>query len=292
MTISIQDALERVIEAQSRRAPLTPLSETHGDFALEHAYAIQDAFRAELERRGQRPIGWKLGATSPQGQAAMGVKEPACGFLMPRRYASGDRVSASEFVNLGVEAEVAFRMRDKLAGPGATADTARLAVDGAAAALELPDFILSGKPRAADFIACSAIARAIVLGSRLTPLSEFEVSREDVTYEHNGEVVGTYTASEVMGNPPECARLARQPSGNPRSFAPARGHRHVRRHLEDAPAEGWRYDPGELCAPGLGRHHGRRVTNQASRRSPGIRVFARTGRSAAALGNPRGSCSS
>jgi 2-keto-4-pentenoate hydratase len=55
-------------------------------------------------------------------------------------------VSSSEFVTLGVEAEVAFKMRTKLAGPGVTAATALLAVEGAVAALELLDFIFSGSP--------------------------------------------------------------------------------------------------------------------------------------------------
>ena len=201
MTISIQTAVQRLIEAQSSHRALAPLSATDGDFTLEHAYAVQDALRAELDRRGQRSIGWKLGATSASGQAVMGVREPACGFLMPRRYVSGTEVSAGEFVNLAVEAEVAFRMRTRLAGPGVTADTALLAVEGAVAALELPDFIFSGRPGVADFVASSVIAKAIVIGSRLTPLSAFDVSSEEVVYQHNGEVVGTYTAAEVMGNP-------------------------------------------------------------------------------------------
>jgi 2-keto-4-pentenoate hydratase len=199
--ISIQTALEHLIEAQTNHCLLAPFSETHGDFPLEHAYAVQDALRAELIRRGQRPIGWKLGATSPSGQAVMGVTEPACGFLMPHRYASDTKVSAGEFVNLGVEAEVAFRMRTKLAGPGVTEQTALLAVDGALAALELLDFIFSGTPRVADFVASSVIAKGIVLGSPITPLSAFDVSREEVVYEHNGKVVGTHTSAEVMGNP-------------------------------------------------------------------------------------------
>ena len=84
-----------------------------------------------------------------------------------------NEVSAGEFINLGVEAEVAFRMRTRLAGPGVTAETALLAVEGAVAALELPDFIFSGKPRVADVVASSVIARAIVLGGPLTPLSAF-----------------------------------------------------------------------------------------------------------------------
>ena len=201
MTISIQTAVERLLEAQFSHCLLAPLSETHGDFTLEQAYTIQDALRAALDRRGQQSIGWKLGATSSSGQAVMGVKEPACGFLMSRQYGSSATVSASEFINLGVEAEVAFRMRTRLAGPGVTVGTALLAVEGAVAALELPDFIFSGRPVVADFVASSVIANAIVLGSPLTPLSAFDVSREEVVYEHNGVEVGTYTAAEVMGNP-------------------------------------------------------------------------------------------
>jgi 2-keto-4-pentenoate hydratase len=65
----------------------------------------------------------------------------------------------------------------------------------------MPDFIFSGTPRVADFVASSVIAKAIALGSRLTPLSEFDVASEEVTYERNGEMVGTYSAAEVMGDP-------------------------------------------------------------------------------------------
>jgi len=56
---------------------------------------------------------------------------------------SGAEVSASAFANMGVEAEVAFRMRTKLVGPGVTAATAALAVEGAAPALELLDFLFA-----------------------------------------------------------------------------------------------------------------------------------------------------
>ena len=200
-TISVRSAVDSLIEARSGGRSLPPLSETHGDFTLEQAYAIQDALRAELTRHGQRPIGWKLGATSPSGQAVMGVKEPACGFLFPRLYESGTKVSASEFVTLGVEAEIAFRIGAPLAGPNVTVDAARRALEGAVAALELPDFIFSGKPRVADFVASSVIAHSIVLGGPVTSVSDFEVAGENVVYEHNGQIVETSTSAEVMGNP-------------------------------------------------------------------------------------------
>jgi 2-keto-4-pentenoate hydratase len=199
--MNIESAVERLMEARSARRMVAPLSETDPDLTLEQGYAIQDALRAALERKGERPIGWKLAATSPSGQAVMGAKEPASGFLFPGQFASGAEVSLGGFASLGVEVEAAFRMRTKLVGPGVTAATAALAVEGAVAAFELPDFIFSGTPRAADFIANSVHARAIVLGSPLTPLRGIDLSVEGVVLEHNDQIVGTYTAAEVMGDP-------------------------------------------------------------------------------------------
>jgi 2-oxopent-4-enoate/cis-2-oxohex-4-enoate hydratase len=200
-SVSVQTAVERLVDARSSRRVLAPLSETFGEFTLEHAYAIQDALRATLDQRGERPIGWKLGATSQAGQAVMGLKEPASGFLLPGQYASGAEVSVSGFADLRVEAEVAFRMRTTLVGPGVTAATALLAVEGAVPALELLDFMFSGTPRAADFIANNVIGKAIALGSSLVPIEGLDLALEGVVYEHNGEIVGTYTAAEVMGDP-------------------------------------------------------------------------------------------
>lgn len=201
MTIPIQSVVDLWIDERSGQRLLAPLSETHADLTLDRAYAVQDAMRGELTRRGRRPIGWKLGGTSPASLAAMGLKEPICGFLFPKQFATGAEVSLKEFAGLAIEAEVAFRMRTRLAGPGVTAATALLAVEGAIAALELPDLMFSGKPGVPDFVANSIIANAIVLGDTVTPLAGFDLPSEEVVYEQNGEVVATYTAAEVMGNP-------------------------------------------------------------------------------------------
>ena len=53
----------------------------------------------------------------------------------------------------------------------------------------------------ADYIANSIHGQAVVLGSPLVPLQGLDLALEGVVFEHNGEIVGTYTAAEVMGNP-------------------------------------------------------------------------------------------
>src|SRR5262245_53300301 len=101
VTISVQAAVERLIEARSSHRALAPLSETEANLTLDDAYAIQDGLRIEVERRGERPIGWKLGATSLSSQTIIGMTEPVCGFLFPTQYASGADVSVTGFANLG-----------------------------------------------------------------------------------------------------------------------------------------------------------------------------------------------
>lgn len=202
MPLSVQTAVERLLEARGLHRLAVPLSETDSGLTLDQAYQIQDALRRELEQRGDRISGWKVGVTSQAAREAMGVDHPIAGFLLRSgQYASGAEVPLSRFANLGVEVEVAFRMRSALVGPGVTADSARLAVEGAFPALELPDFLFSGKPTVADFVADGVHANAIVLGSPLTPIRTMDLALEGVVYEHNGKVVATNTAAEVMGNP-------------------------------------------------------------------------------------------
>jgi 2-oxopent-4-enoate/cis-2-oxohex-4-enoate hydratase len=199
--MDIKAAVDYLLESRARHRAVAPLSETHGELTLPQAYAIQDALRAELERRGQRSIGWKVAATSPATQAVVGVTDPVAGFLFPEQYPSGAEVAASEFAEMIVELEVAFRMRTGLAGPDITAATALAAVECLMPAFELPDWLLTGKPRAGDFVANSILAHAVVLGRPFTELAGVDLAQEHVVYEHNGEIVGSHRTAEVMGNP-------------------------------------------------------------------------------------------
>jgi len=143
-----------------------------------------------------------VGFTTPAVQETYGVNEPVWAFLLGSGvFGSGDAIPASRFVGLAVEAEIAFLMRSALAGPGVSAASALLAVEGALPALELVDFRHSGKPRGADVVADGVYANAIVLGRPLTPLAGIDLALEGVVFEQNGQTMATNTAAEVMGNP-------------------------------------------------------------------------------------------
>lgn len=221
MGISSQDAVTVLIEARSSGRSVAPFSSSGEDFTVEKAWAIQDALCAEMTRRGKPPIGWKLAATGPTGQAVMGVTEPAYGLLLADTFASEAEVSRGKFVEMGVEAEIAFRIGKKLVGPGVTDVSAIQAVDCIMPALELPDLIFSSAPKITDFIASCMLAKGIVLGPAFSLVENVDLVNEQVTLEHNGQVVGTNMAAEVMGNPLNAlAWLANQLGARGRALMP------------------------------------------------------------------------
>jgi len=202
MPIVVSDAVERLVKNRASRAPAPPLSETAADLTLEQGYAIQRALEKALVERGDRVVGWKVGFTTAALQETYGVSEPVLGFLLASGvFASGDAVPVSRFVGLGLEVEMAFVLKAALEGPGVTAASALLAVEGAVPSFELIDFRMSGRPRGADVVADGVLANAIVLGGPLTPVSGLDLALEGVVYEENGQRVATATAAEVMGSP-------------------------------------------------------------------------------------------
>jgi 2-keto-4-pentenoate hydratase len=196
------DALiEQLIAARGGRGGVTPPSATQ-PLATSDAYATQDRLRAALVARGERLVGWKAGLTSKATQSMFQATEPVSGFLLASGvFASGAEIPMSRFSSLAVEAEVAFLMREDLAGPGVTLPRALLALAGAVPALELIDMRYAGKPVATDVIADGVYANAVVLGAPLSSVAAIDLALEGMVYELNGAIAATNTAAEVMGSP-------------------------------------------------------------------------------------------
>lgn len=202
MSIDHGQAVARLLASRDRHEAVPPLSEANPGLTLDDAYELQRSLEEALGVRGERVIGWKAGFTNAAVQQAYGAADPVAGFMLASGvFASGDAVPIARFAGVGVEVEVAFLLRADLAGPGVTAASALLAVEGAMPALELIDFRFSGKPTAADMVADGVAASAIVLGQPLSPVGGIDLALEGVVYEMNGEVVATNTAAEVLGSP-------------------------------------------------------------------------------------------
>ena len=197
-------SIDQAIDAfwQCARQRTAPGPEWMKRLSREEAYRVQLGVLARYVAAGERQAGWKVGLTSKAMQAQQGVHEPVLGFLLSSGvFGSGDAVPVARFVAPGVEVEVAFLLKADLAGPGVTAASALLAVEGAMPSFELIDFRLSGTPRSVDVIADGVYTNAIVLGRPLTPLAGIDLALEGVVFEQDGQIVATQTAAEVLGNP-------------------------------------------------------------------------------------------
>jgi len=142
MSDAAVDAMARAIaEAHRARAPYALLpAKRIGD--LDFAYAVQDRLVSGWREVGEGAIvGWKLGLTYPEIQATAGAVEPISGVILERRAKStGVVLNAADFVHMGLEGEIAVRVKDAFVetepvGPAVTAGR----LDLVAAALEITD---------------------------------------------------------------------------------------------------------------------------------------------------------
>jgi 2-keto-4-pentenoate hydratase len=197
----IDRCVEATVRARTRGERYAPPSEVRA-LSMTEAYAVQDGVREALIARGKRVIGWKAGFTGKAAQEMFRCPEPVSAFLLDSGvYSDRAEVPLGRFVEVVVEAEVAFVLKRDLAGPGVTPLAALQAIEGAAPALELVDFRYSGKPTGIDVVADGVYANAIVLGAPLTEVTHVDLALEGLVYEHNGAVVATNTAAEVLGSP-------------------------------------------------------------------------------------------
>ncbi len=168
------------------------------------AYGIQALF----EDRSKPPLfGWKIAATSADGQAHIGVEGPLAGRLFAERVVEADtelslasnrmRVAEPEFAfRLGYDLEPRsskYRMNDVL-------DT----VEALHLAIEVPDsrFIDFDRVGALQLIADNACAHDLVLGQQVTEdwrsldLAQHEVQAAIIgKFEHDG------SGANVLGDP-------------------------------------------------------------------------------------------
>ena len=129
------DAAEAIIDARRSKRILAPLGAI-APRTPEAGYAVQK--EVALRFGGLPPAGFKIGATTRQMQAILGLSGPAGGFTPKAGLrASPATVRFADFLNPGLESEVGLRLaRDLPAGP-CTREQAGDAVGEVFAAMEI-----------------------------------------------------------------------------------------------------------------------------------------------------------
>lgn len=198
-------------EAYRTGIPCPPLRETllpPGDVAV--AYEVQRAQLREWVAAGRRPVGAKVGLTSPAVQRQLGVDQPDFGVLLAdMAVPDGAEVELGSLLQPRVEAEVAFVLgRDiDLTEEEITLEAVRAAVDVALPALEIVDSrIAEWRIGFTDTVADNASSGLFVVGREGRRLEELEPREVEMSLTINGEERSAGTGAACLGDPLEALR--------------------------------------------------------------------------------------
>jgi len=209
------EALERAAaqleEAERSRVPCGQFSLEHPGMTMDDAYAVQDAWIGLKLRNGRRILGHKIGLTSKAMQRAVKIDEPDFGALMDDMfYRDGAVIPTARFMQLRIEAELAFVLDKPLGGPDCTLFDVLDATAYVTPALEILDARIhrvdpaSGRTRTVlDTISDNAANAALVLGGRAFKpnLIDADIRRIGAIVSKNGEVEETGLAAGVLNHP-------------------------------------------------------------------------------------------
>ncbi len=197
------DAAEAIIEARRSKRILAPLGAI-APKTEEAGYTLQK--EVALRLGGLPPAGFKIGATTKQMQAYLGLSGPAAGFV-PKAGIRRSPATArfADFLNPGLECEVALRLARDIAPGRHSRDAVADAVGEVFAAIEIvekryDDLVALTTP---TLIADQVFHAGGVLGEPVTGWRALDIdlaaTRGRITVD--GTVRGEGVGADLLGHP-------------------------------------------------------------------------------------------
>ena len=183
-------AAETLLAEHKVNALFKPFGPQQGPATISDAYDIQEKFVGLLRSEQGDAIGYKVGLTSAPMQEFCRIGHPIAGVVLARRvHRSGATVRRSEFGRLGLEFEIAVRVKSDVPATQMpyTAEMIQPHIGGVCAAIELVD------DRSADYTSLDVLA--LVADNSWNGgivLSDFAPEWPDL-----GDVLGTATKDNV-----------------------------------------------------------------------------------------------
>jgi 2-keto-4-pentenoate hydratase len=140
--IAAERAAEWLLAEHQAGHRFTTLAPPAAPATIADAYDIQGKYVALLRRGNGEPVGHKVGLTSAAMQAFCRIDHPIAGVVLASRvHKTGDRVRLADFGRLGLEFEIAVRIKSDVPVADTPYTAAMIAphIDGVCAAIELVD---------------------------------------------------------------------------------------------------------------------------------------------------------
>jgi 2-keto-4-pentenoate hydratase len=135
-------AAEALLAAHKANVQFTALGPPDKPATITDAYDIQDRYVALLQRAHGDSVGYKVGLTSAAMQKFCGIDHPIAGVVLASRvFRSGATVRRADYGHIGLEFEIAVRIKSDIpvSGVPCTAGMVAPHIDGVCAAIEIVD---------------------------------------------------------------------------------------------------------------------------------------------------------
>src|SRR5258708_31706470 len=118
--IAARRAADKLLAEHKANVPFKLLGPPDGRATISDAYDIQERYVALLRNEHGDAVGYKVGLTSAPMQAFCRIDHPIAGVVLARRvHRSGATVQRSDFGRLGLEFEIAVRIKSDVPAPAA-----------------------------------------------------------------------------------------------------------------------------------------------------------------------------
>jgi 2-keto-4-pentenoate hydratase len=197
-------AAETLFAEHKANARFRTIGPPDGPANISDAYDIQERYVALLRGEHGDAVGYKVGLTSATMQAFCGIDHPIAGVVLAGRvHKSGAAVRRADFGRLGLEFEIAVRIKSDVPVTGApcTRETIAPHIDGVCAAIELVD------DRSADYgsldvrslVADNSWNGGIVLSEFATTWPDLEAALGRAS--KDGAAIGEGFGRDILGHP-------------------------------------------------------------------------------------------
>lgn len=194
---------EELFKAENKVKEISPLTERYEHLTIKDAYDIQLKIAEWKENQGKKIIGKKVGLTSQAMQDMLGVNEPDYGHLFDDMQVKNKSViDTTTMIAPKVEAEIGFKLKKDLIGPGITYLDVIMATDYVLPTLEIIDSrIADWDIKLIDTVADNGSSSKVVLGRGQKPLNEIDLRTNGMVLKKNNEIVATGAGAAALGNP-------------------------------------------------------------------------------------------
>ncbi len=194
---------QELFDALSTGKAIAPLTDSYPDMSIDDAYQISLGFlNIRKAETGEKVVGKKIGVTSKPVQDMLGVFQPDFGFLTNAMHVHDGKVHVDNHIAPMAEAEIAFKLKKGLKGPGVTGQDVLDATDYVQPCFEIVDSrIKDWKIKIQDTVADNASCGVFVLGNQKVDPKSLDMAGLEVVVEKNGEEISRGVGSSVQGAP-------------------------------------------------------------------------------------------